>query len=141
MIYAFISNLTGEFNIKHLAMDALEKVSVRTFPDKLNFILPEQVDLECYNNAYNTLVSNPAIKELRFCIGLQQLNHKPECIVEHCWISYKGKHFDSAKETENASYFLFKSLSLLEFANFTVFSNINYIPNIETLIQYRDAFN
>ena len=46
MIYAFISNLTGEFNIKHLAMDALEKVSVRTFPDKLNFTLPEQVELE-----------------------------------------------------------------------------------------------
>ncbi|MEI8659400.1 hypothetical protein [Vibrio sp. Hal054] len=95
--------------------------------------IPKQVPLQCYDNALRVLMVNPHATDLRLCLGLQQSISEPMKIVEHCWIEFNGKWFDSSSELLDSRYMKYCSLTLHEVTTICRKYHWDYLPNIITI--------
>lgn len=139
LTYQYCDNQTEAFFEETIPLSILSEVQVEPL-DKSRIDFAEQVPLRCYDNVVNTLLKNTdSAPELRLCLGLQQDTNETDKVVEHCWIEKEGGYFDSSEELNNSRYYLFCSLSLQELLQIMESYDLEFIPNISTLLTLRNA--
>lgn len=89
---------------------------------------------KCYDNVVQTLLKKMSNRDLRLCIGLNQLIERPEQIVEHCWFEIDGQHFDFLSEMKESRYFKFASYTIFDLLDVMARIGTNTPPNITQLL-------
>ncbi len=103
--------------------------------------IPEQKSCQCFDNVLRTMLRNSdSSKTLKLCLGLQQDLNDNAQIVEHCWLEVDGQQYDSSDERKNSRYFLFCSLTLGEIGSIMGSFDLEYTPNIVTLMALQNRF-
>lgn len=137
--YQFCDNETG------IAYEATlsKRVTERVYPTPLgngDIDAAEQRHCQCFDNVINTLLKNKERDPgLRFCIGLQQDTIEEGKVVEHCWLQKGDEYYDSSSEINNSRYYLYCSLTLEELLCVMRGADIDYPPNIMTLLHLRNS--
>lgn len=134
--YQFIDSVTGQALVGKIPKSYFDTVDVVDIFKQKQFVVPEQIPLQCYDNAIKVLVENQNVQpSLKFCIGLQQDAVEANKIVEHAWVSVSGVHYDSSSELENSIYHLIYSFTLEQLMTLMNDFNQGCVPSILRLIE------